>query len=190
MCTICTLQQPYTLSLWNYKSLEWLIIVASSRQGGLIILMFESGASIVDWARERIPPSYETLRLYATIVFLIYGWTSIAFLWKLPSWSYFLNALEITMVAAYILVSNMLESLIVLGVFLFISLVLPPRWLRNDLAVRGSVLMYVLTFWACVFPLNSLIGLPSRSELLAMPIALVVSAGSYSCSKGAYLYAG
>ena len=140
-------------------------------------MIHQSGASIVDWARNRIPPSYEILRLYAAIMFLIYGWTSVAFMWKLPSWLYFLNAWEITLVAAYILISNLLESLMVLGLFLFLSLVLPQRWLRNDLAVRGSILMYVLTFWACVFTLNSLIGIPTRWEVFLIAIGFLASVG-------------
>src|SRR6266498_944303 len=104
--------------------------------------------------KEKIPPPHEISSLYATIVFLVYGWTSLAFFWKVPSWLYFLNLGEIVSILAYVLSSTLLESLIILLLFLLASLVLPASWLRNKFVVRGSIIFYSLTFWVILLTLS------------------------------------
>lgn len=44
--------------------------------------------------------------------------------------------------------------------------------------MRGSLIMYALTFWACMFTIHSLIGLPTLSELLFMILGLGASIGA------------
>lgn len=122
-----------------------------------------------------MPQLYEIWSLYSTMVFLIYGWTTIAFFWKLPSWMKILNGGEIAIVIAYILASNLLESLLLLIVFVIAAIVLPSSWLREDFAVRGGCMMYVFTFWACIFALNSLIVFPTPSELIFIAAGLLAS---------------
>ena len=127
--------------------------------------------------RKKIPPLHEILTLYATIVFLIYGWASITFFWKVPSWLYFLGPGEIAAILSYTFVSSLLECTIILFIFLFASLVLPSRLLYNKFAVRGSLIVYSLTFWVVLFNLNSLIQLPTTSDVITFGIgALVTSA--------------
>lgn len=140
-------------------------------------MIYKSGAELAGWGRKKIPRPYEIWSLYSTIVFLIYGWTSIAFFWKLPSWLKILNGWEIVVVIAYILASNLLESLIVLMLFLLACILLPSAWLRQDLAVRGSLIMCVFTFWTAIFTLNSLIVFPTRMELLLITVGLLASLG-------------
>jgi hypothetical protein len=120
--------------------------------------------------RNKFPPFHEILGAYATIVFLVYGWTSIAFLWKVPSWLYFLTFRDIAVVLSYILVSSLFESLLLLFLFLSISLALPASWLRDKFLVRGSIVMYLVTFWVAVFDLSSLIQLPSSSTVISVVV--------------------
>ena len=101
--------------------------------------------------RKRLPPSHEISSFYATIVFLVYGWTSVAVFWKIPSWSYFLSPGEIVVILAYILVSSLFESVLILFIFLLASLVLPSDWLSHRFIVRSSILIFALTFWVALF---------------------------------------
>jgi len=125
--------------------------------------------------RKKIPPLHEILALYATIVFLIYGWASITFFWKVPSWLYFLSLGEIAAVLFYTFASSLLESTIILFIFLFASLVLPTKWLSNKFAVRGSLIVYSLTFWVVLFTLNSLIQLPTTSDVITFGMGVLVT---------------
>jgi hypothetical protein len=126
---------------------------------------------------KKIPTLREISSLYATIAFLVYGWTSMALVWKVPSWLYFLNLGEIAVTLAYILSSSLLESAILLLLFLFASLLFPASWLRNKFVVRGSIIFYSLTFWVALFDLSSLIQLPATQDVLAFLIGFPLTAG-------------
>jgi len=125
--------------------------------------------------RKKIPPLHEILALYATVVFLIYGWASITFFWKVPSWLYFLSPGEIAAILSYTFASSLLECTIILLIFLFASLVLPTKWLYNKFAVRGSLIVYSVTFWVVLFTLNSLIQLPTTSDVITFGIGVLVT---------------
>jgi len=127
--------------------------------------------------KEKIPPLHEISSLYATIVFLVYGWTSLAFFWKVPSWLYFLNLGEIVSILAYVLSSTLLESVIILLVFLLASLVLPVGWLRSKFVVRGSIIFYSLTLWVFLLNMSSLIQLPTTRDILSFSIGFPFTAG-------------
>jgi hypothetical protein len=112
---------------------------------------------------------------FATIVFLIFGWASITFFWKVPSWLYFLSLGEIAAILAYTFASSLLECTIILLLFLFASLVLPSPWLAKKFAVRASLILYVLTFWVVLFTLNSLIQLPGTSDIITFGLGVPVT---------------
>lgn len=116
--------------------------------------------------KKKLPPLDEILGLYATIVFLIYGWASITFSWKVPSWLYFLSLGEIGAILSYTLVSSLLECTIILFIFLLVGLILPAKLFINKFIVRGSLIFYILTFWVILFHLSTLIQLPTRDDLV------------------------
>jgi hypothetical protein len=87
----------------------------------------------------RLPESQSILRVYAVIAVMFSGWTIIVFLRKLPSWLLTLNTGEIFTVFSYAMVVNLIESLIVLLLLLSICALLPPRLLRDQFAVRGTI---------------------------------------------------
>lgn len=127
--------------------------------------------------RRKIPSLHEILALYATIVFLIYGWAIITFFWKVPSWLFFLSLGEIAAVLSYALASSLLESTLILTIFLFAGLVLPSRVLSDRFVVRGSIIVYILTFWVALFNLNALIELPARSDVVFFGVIALLTLG-------------
>ena len=127
--------------------------------------------------RKKFPALDEILSIYATIVFLVYAWASVAFFWKLPSWLHFLTFGEIAAIVSYILASSLLESTIILLILLFASLLLPSRWLSYKFVVRGSVIIYSLTFWVALFDMGSLIQLPTSNAVISLVVGLPLMAG-------------
>jgi hypothetical protein len=86
----------------------------------------------------RIPKLEEIARVYAVIVIVVYSWTIMWFLWKLPSWLFFLNGGEILTASTYVLATNLLESLAVLSAPLLLSLALPKKWFCDVFVARGT----------------------------------------------------
>jgi hypothetical protein len=88
--------------------------------------------------RQRLPAFGSILSVFAVIAFLVYGWTMVVFLWKLPAWVLSLTLGEIMVVFAYSMTSALLESLVFLGLLLLAAFILPTAWLRDEFVPRGT----------------------------------------------------
>jgi hypothetical protein len=89
--------------------------------------------------KSRLPVSNAIIPVLAVISFLVYGWTLVVFLWKIPSWIQFLTFGEILVIFAYSMTSTLLESLTALGILLLACLILPKSWMRDVFITRGSI---------------------------------------------------
>jgi len=145
---------------------------------------------------ERFPKFQAILQVYAVIAVMLSGWTLTAFLRKLPSWLLTLNMGEIFTVLSYSMVTNLIESLILLLLILAICFSLPPRILRDDFAVRGTILslglvgslMAYLKFhvqFAIGNPANLLI---TPLAVLLLTAALLVFSSKFRFIESAFLW--
>lgn len=124
---------------------------------------------------KRLPESQSILQVYAVIAVMLAGWTITAFLRKLPSWLLTLNMGEIFTLFSYSMVVNLVESLIVLLLTLVVCVFLPARFLRDDFAVRGTLLAIGL-IGSLMVPMRIFMqfGLDSTGKLLIGLFAVIV----------------
>jgi hypothetical protein len=141
------------------------------------VLLFWKGHRSLIALRKKIPPFAEILALYATIVFLIYGWAILAFFWKVPSWLYYLSLTDILAILSYALASSFVESAVILLIFLLAALSLPSRWLADKFIVRGSLTFCILTFWMALFNLVTMIQLPTSDDLISFGLVAFLTIG-------------
>lgn len=92
----------------------------------------------------RLPDWQSIFGVYATAVFVIYGWTLWRSFWKVPSWMFFLNIGEILSVYAYAFVVAFFESILVLSVLLLIGIILPPRLWNDRFSSVGLIWLAVV----------------------------------------------
>jgi hypothetical protein len=89
---------------------------------------------------KKIPNWPAIASVYAIAVIFIYGWTAYWFIWKLPSWIYYLSITEILTLIAYSAFANLLESLLVFSVPLVLAIILPKKWFFDRFVSAGSLL--------------------------------------------------
>ena len=91
----------------------------------------------------RLPSKDELIPVYATILFPIYTWTIYRLLWNLPSWQKDLfSSWDMLVLGAYGLAFALVESLTVLGFILFLSVILPRKYLRDKFVAQGSAVLW------------------------------------------------
>jgi len=123
----------------------------------------------------RLPNLQAILQVYAVIAVMLSAWTITAFLWKLSAWLLILNLGEIFTVFSYVIVTNLVESLIVLFLLLLACVLLPPQILRDDFVVRGGILSIGFIAALMVFvKIEMQFGLESRTLLLIGPLAILL----------------
>jgi hypothetical protein len=132
---------------------------------------------VKNWLKNRLPAFQDVLAVYGLIVLLIYGWTIYWYLWKLPSWLYFLSLPEILFVYTYAAVLNFIETLIVIALPLALCLALPVAWMR-DRFVSRSVILVIVLLAALINYVNLMTSLLRIPPGLAFPtlLAAVVTA--------------
>jgi hypothetical protein len=89
---------------------------------------------------KKIPNWSDIASVYAIAAFIIYGWTVYWFIWRLPSWSYFLYFKEILVIGAYSAAANLFESLLLLSVPLVLTILLPKQWFSERFISAGGLL--------------------------------------------------
>lgn len=103
----------------------------------------------------RFPNFRQIASVYAVIVLMLYSWTILWFLWKLPSWLFFMTVTEILEVFAFAMLNTLLESLVVLLAPVLLSLALPDKWFHEMFVVRGASFVFLslgyLMFFAFQF---------------------------------------
>lgn len=124
--------------------------------------------------RKHFPEARAIWQVYAVAAVLFAGWTITAFLWRLSAWLLLLNLGEIFTVFSYALAGNFLESLLLVGLLLLAAAVLPAHLLRDDFAVRGTILAvgFVGALMAFLISLNRA-GLEGGAWLVAAPLAIL-----------------
>ena len=110
------------------------------------------------WFTSRLPSMGQLTAVYGVIVLMVYGWTIYWYLWKLPSWLYFLTLGELLVTFSYAMIVNFIESLLILLVPVLLSLLLPHHWFRERFVAQG-VVMVVLLLIALMNYLNVITGL-------------------------------
>jgi len=100
----------------------------------------------------RLPLFKDIIPVYAVIAFMIQVWAIGVLFQQLPSWSNFLSINEILAVVAYRIAESFMECLLVLGILLVMSFILPPRFFRNVFVVRGAAFVMcllgsIILFW-------------------------------------------
>ena len=102
---------------------------------------------------KKIPRLEQILPVYAVIVVMIYTWSLILFFWRLPSWINFSTLGEIAVIFSYMVVVNLVESILVLLLLAALSMILPPKWFHDRFVTKGSSL--VLLGLGCLMYFNN-----------------------------------
>lgn len=100
---------------------------------------------------KRLPTFEQIKQVYAVIVAILYSWS--VFTTIDNSWVLFFNIIDILNLFAYIFAAAFLESLIIIGVLLLISLFFSKTLLDNRFVIYGTVL--TITFLGSIIYLYS-----------------------------------
>jgi hypothetical protein len=126
------------------------------------------------WLAKRMPTSQQLAPVYGVIVLIVYGWTIYWYIWKLPSWLYFLTLGEMAVAFAYAMVVNFLESALVLAVPVLFCLLLPSRWFRDQFVAQGTALV-IFSLAALIKYLAVIITLQAIPAGMGVSVLLVVA---------------
>jgi hypothetical protein len=117
------------------------------------------------------------------------------FVWKTPSWLYFLSVGDVFVLLGRALFSTLLESLSFMALLLGVCFVLPAKFMRTKFILRASALTLSLLAWIVYFEsIASLIVPPAIilivwSALVALTVpAIVYLAGRFPVVERVFVW--
>ena len=106
-------------------------------------------------ALSKIPTRREFLPVFSLILFIAYSWTIYRMLFQIPSWLYSHSKTGIFFLAVYVFAVALIESLLLFGFVLFVSLIMPRRIFRDQFIAQGSLVVIACTIWALILKFQS-----------------------------------
>lgn len=94
--------------------------------------------------KARLPTRQEALAVFSVIVFIVFSWTLYRVIWWVPSWLEYLSIWSILIILAYVLAFALFESLAVFSLIVFLGLLFPKKYFKDQFIVQGSALSALL----------------------------------------------
>ncbi|MBI3167336.1 MAG: hypothetical protein HYZ22_02575 [Chloroflexi bacterium] len=120
----------------------------------------------MEWIKKRLPNQQETQAVFGFLVFAIFTWSIRGFLYKLPSFLLYYDIGEILGVFCYMMAFSLFESLVLMGILLFIAGI-SGEWLVKGFSHKSGLVILVVGI-AMIYFQNSLSSkLPTLTGLAA-----------------------
>jgi hypothetical protein len=103
----------------------------------------KKGLNALTNLRRFFPENREIFLVFGVVLFAVHSWSIRAFLYNLPSLILYMNIGQVTSVFAYMMAFAFMESLLVIGLLILISAILPPNWFRNKFASKSFLTILV-----------------------------------------------
>lgn len=108
-------------------------------------------SSIAKVFRNKLPVQAEILSVFNVVIFAVFGWSIRGFLFEIPAFLLYLGIGDITAVLFYMLAFALVESIVITGGLVIVSMVLPSNWLRTGFAYKGFLIVLVATIGFILF---------------------------------------
>lgn len=102
----------------------------------------------------RLPDKQEIINSFLTILTVVNFWAIIAYLYNFPGLVTRLTITDWLSVLSYVLSSALFESIVILLVLVFLSIVLPAKLLRTNFPARIALIMLISVIYIIPFHLN------------------------------------
>jgi hypothetical protein len=132
----------------------------------------------MDSLKKRLPDRRETQMVLGFLVFVVFSWSVRGFLYRVTSFLLYFDTGEVLSVFFYMMAFALLESLLVLGGLLLLTIVLPGKWFRVGFSYKASLIVLVTA--VAMILLQGMLTSEAPSQvilLIGMIVSLVVLFG-------------
>lgn len=89
----------------------------------------------------RFPSLRQLAPVYSVIVVAIYGFSIIRFFWRIPSLINYSTVGQVGVIFSYMVVVNLIESLMIICAPIALSMILPGKWFFEQFVAKGILLV-------------------------------------------------
>jgi hypothetical protein len=101
---------------------------------------------VLEKMKGKVPEKHLQITVLGFVVFLVFSWSIFWFLYRLPSWTYYLGAIDILSIFAYSMASSLFESLVIHLIMVMFAVVLPTDWFGSKYGAQSAVTLLAVIF--------------------------------------------
>jgi hypothetical protein len=106
---------------------------------------------LTDIIQARLPARRDILLVFGVVLFVVFGWSIRGFFYKLPAFSLYFGVGANLAILSYMMAFALLESVLVTGLLVLLSALLPAGWLKSGFAYKGFLIILVSTIAMILF---------------------------------------
>jgi hypothetical protein len=110
--------------------------------------IFLSGLELI---RKRLPVRADIIKVFNIVLFVVFSWSIRGFLFEIPAFLLYLGLPDISQILFYMLAFALLESVLVTGGLVFVSMILPSNWFKSGFAYKGFLIIVAATIGLILF---------------------------------------
>jgi hypothetical protein len=108
-------------------------------------------SSVLEVIGKRMPVRAEILSVFNVVLFVLFGWSIRGFLFEIPAFLLYLGLGDITAILFYMMAFALLESVVVTGGLVILSMLLPSNWFKTGFAYKGFLIILISTIGSILF---------------------------------------
>lgn len=89
----------------------------------------------------RFPSLKQLAQVYSVVVVVVYGFSMVRFFWRVPSLINYSTSGQIGVILSYMLIVNLIESLMIVSAPVVLSVILPGKWFFDQFVTKGVLLV-------------------------------------------------
>jgi hypothetical protein len=105
-------------------------------------------ATFKERIESKLPSRQEVLPVLSVIVFIVFTWSLYRMFFQVPSLLFYMRVWDVLVISAYVLAFALFESMVVLGVLVIFSLVIPAKYFKDNFVAQGSTVVLTISMGA------------------------------------------
>ena len=97
----------------------------------------------MDIFSKRLPGRDAIVSVFGVTVFIVHSWAARQFIYLVPSYLYYKPVTDMLAIFFYMMAFALLESFLVTGVLVFLSMITPEKWLRAGFSYKGFLALVI-----------------------------------------------
>jgi hypothetical protein len=105
-------------------------------------------ATFKERIEQKLPSRQEVLPVFSVIVFIVFTWSLYRMFFQVPSLLFYMRVWDVLIISAYVLAFALFESMVVLGLLVIFSLVIPTKYFKEKFVAQSSTVVLMITLGA------------------------------------------
>ena len=95
--------------------------------------------------KQKLPAFEQVLPVFSTILFIVFSWMFWQFFIQVPSWLFYMDAVKLLIMFAYVVSFSLIECLMLMGFIIVLCVVFPIGHFKEKFIAQGTIQVFLIS---------------------------------------------